>query len=197
MMEDELVKIWQSSPEQEQIKFEKSRLIIDMDSSLNRIHRVWKYMVIREAVAGAITVPIFAYVAFTHSFTLTRIGSVLIALGVIYILYRLLSIARQKPINYSDTYLDYLYKAREVLGMQKKALDNVVFWYVLPIAPGFILFLLGFIHIPEKTNIILFTFSLFIAVAIGAHYLNKWAAKKQFAPRLKKIDELIKVMEEG
>ncbi len=195
-MEDEIIKIWQSSPEVERIKFEKSRLMLDMDSSLKRIHRVWKYMVIRETLAGIIVIPVFAYVAYTHPFALTRIGSTLIVLSVIYILFRLLRIDRQKPNNYSETYLDYLYKTKEVLGIQKKSLDNVVYWYVLPIYPGLILFLLGFVHIPEKINLILLTFSLAIVVAIALHFLNRRAAKKEFIPRLQKIDELIKVMEE-
>lgn len=195
-MEDELIKIWQSSPEIEQVKFEKSRLMIELESSLNRIQRVWKNMLIRETLAAAICIPIFAYQVFTHPFTLTRIGSGLIVLAVVYIVFRLFRFKRQKPNNNSENYLDYLYSTREVLGIQKKALDNVVFWYVLPIFPGLILFMLGFTHIPEKTNIILFTFCLFIAMAIGAHYLNKWAAKKYYIPRLQKIDELIKVMEE-
>ena len=194
-MEDELIKIWQSSPEVEQIKFEKSRLMLDLKSSLSRIHRVWRNMLIRETLAFAICVPIFTYIACTHPFTLTRIGSGLILLAVVYIVFRLFRFKRQKPNNNSENYLDYLYSTREVLGIQKKALDNVVFWYVLPTSPGLILFMLGFIHIPEKTNIILFAFFLFIAMAIGAHYLNKWAAKKYYTPKLQKIDELIEVME--
>lgn len=196
MMEDELIKIWQSSPNQEQIKFEKSRLILDMKSSLDRIQRSWKYMLIRESLAATIGIPIFTYIAFTHPFTLTRIGSALTILAIIYIVFRLLRINRQKPNNYSETYMDYLYGSKEVLGVQKKALDNVLYWYVLPLYPGIILILLGFVHIPEKINMIIFTFSLALAMAIGIHFLNKWAAKKHFAPRLKKIDELIKVMKE-
>ena len=194
-MEDELIKIWQSSPQTEKIKFEKSRLMLDMENSLSRINRIWKNMIIRETLASAICIPIFTYQAFMHPFTLTRIGSGLIVLTVVYIVFRLFRFKRQEPNNNSENYLDYLYSTREVLGIQKKALDNVVFWYVLPVYPGFILFLLGFVHIPEKTNIILFTFSLLIAMTIGAHYLNKWAAKKYYAPRLQKIDELIEVME--
>lgn len=196
MIEDELTKIWQSSPEIEQVKFEKSRLMLDMESSLNRIRRGWKYMLIRETLASAITIPVFTYIAYTHPFTVTRIGSVWIVLSVIYIIFRLLRTDRQKPNNYSETYLDYLYKAREVLGIQKKSLDNVLYWYLLPLYPGLILFLLGFIHIPEKINIILLTFSTAIVVAIALHLLNKRAAKKKFVPRLKKIDELIKTLEE-
>lgn len=195
-MEDELIRIWQSSPKVEQIKFEKSRLILDLQSSLSRIHRGWKYMLIRETLASAIVIPVFTYVACTHPFTLTRIGSVLIVLSVIYIVFRLLRIDRQKPNNYSESYLDYLYKAREVLGVQKKSLDNVLYWYVLPLYPGLILILLGFVHIPEKINLILLTFSIAIIAAIGVHFLNKWAVKKEFIPRLQKIDELIQVMEE-
>lgn len=196
MMEDKLIKIWQSSPEVEQLKFEKSRLMLDLQSSLNRIHRSWRNMLIRESLAAVITIPIFTYQACTHQFTLTRIGSGLIVLAVIYIFFRLLSIKRQNPNDYSETYLDYLYMSKEVLGIQKKALDNVLIWYMLPIYPGLVLFMLGFVHIPEKLKYILLAISTTIGMSIGVHFLNKWAAKKQFTPRLQKIDELIEVMEE-
>jgi hypothetical protein len=55
---------------------------------------------------------------------------------------------------------------------------------------------MGFIHIPEKRKIIIITALAFVVIAILAHFLNKRAVKKEFAPRLKKIDELIQVLEE-
>ncbi len=50
MIEDELIKIWQSSSKQELIKFEKSKLMIELQSSLNRLHRWWKYLELSETL---------------------------------------------------------------------------------------------------------------------------------------------------
>ena len=38
MIEDELIKIWQSSSNQERVKFEKSKLMIELQLSLKRLN---------------------------------------------------------------------------------------------------------------------------------------------------------------
>ena len=195
-MEDELIKIWQSSPNQERIKFEKSKLMIDVQSSLDRIQRSWKYMIIRETIAAMITIPAFIHMTYYIPYTISKIGSIWIVLSVIYILVRFKSVKKYKPTDFTETYIDYLYKTKDYLNAQKKLLDTVLYWFILPVFPGFAMVLMGFIHIPEKRKLIVITALSFVILAILIHFLNKRAVKKEFVPRLKKIDELIKVMEE-
>ena len=195
-MEDELIKIWQSSPNQEKIKFEKSKLIIEVQSSLDRIQRSWKYMIIRETIAAIIAIPAFLFITYNVPYTISKIGSIWIVLAVIYILIRLKSAKKHKPTDLTETYIDYLYKTKDYLNAQKKLLDTVLYWYVLPVFPGYVLILLGFIHIPEKRKIIIIAALAFVVMAILAHFLNKRGVRKEFDPRLKKIDELIQVLEE-
>ncbi len=195
-MEDELIKIWQSSPNQERIKFEKSKLMIDVQSSLDRIQRLWKYMIIRETIAAMITIPAFIHMTYYIPYTISKIGSIWIVLSVIYILVRFKSVKKYKPTDFTETYIDYLYKTKDYLNAQKKLLDTVLYWFILPVFPGFAMVLMGFIHIPEKRKLIVITALSFVILAILIHFLNKRAVKKEFVPRLKKIDELIKVMEE-
>tara|TARA_R110001599_G_scaffold4032_3_gene21509 strand:- start:1381 stop:1971 length:591 start_codon:yes stop_codon:yes gene_type:complete len=196
MMEDELIKIWQSSPNQEKIKFEKSKLIIEVQSSLDRIQRSWKYMIIRETIAAIIAIPAFLFITYNVPYTISKIGSIWIVLAVIYILIRLKSAKKHKPTDFTETYIDYLYKTKDYLNAQKKLLDTVLYWYVLPVFPGYVLILLGFIHIPEKRKIIIIAALAFVVMAILAYILNKRGVRKEFDPRLKKIDELIQVLEE-
>jgi len=196
MVENELIKIWQSSPNQERIKFEKSRLILEVKSSIDRIQRSWKYMIIRETIAAIITILGFVFGTYYVPFTISKIGTIWIILSVIYILIRLNSTKKYKPTAFTETYIDYLYKTKERLNAQKKLLDRALYWLILPVFPGFVMVLMGFIHIPEKRKIIVITALAFVIVALLAHFLNKRAVKKEFIPRLKKIDELIKVMEE-
>ena len=195
-MEDELIKIWQSSPNQEKIKFEKSKLIIEVQSSLDRIQRSWKYMIIRETIAAIIAIPAFLFITYNVPYTISKIGSIWIVLAVIYILIRLKSAKKHKPTDFTETYIDYLYKTKDYLNAQKKLLDTVLYWYVLPVFPGYVLILLGFIHIPEKRKIIIIAALAFVVMAILAYILNKRGVRKEFDPRLKKIDELIQVLEE-
>lgn len=192
-MEDELIKIWQSSPEVEQIKFEKSRLMLDLESSLARLQRGWKNMQLREIIAAAIVAPFFMHKAFVAEQILVKIGAIWIVLSAIYIIYRLASTKNHKPNAITENYLDYLYQSKDYLGVQKNLLDSVIYWYFLPIAIGILLIFVGSMEINSRfyLNIV-----GLIVLGVGVHFLNKWSAKKYISPRLKKIDELINVMEE-
>jgi preprotein translocase subunit YajC len=68
-----------------------------------------------------------------------------------------------------------------------------MYWYFTPLAIGISLFFLGSIR---DTKELITKFTILIVMGVIVYFLNKRAVKKQIAPRLKKIDELIKVMEE-
>ena len=193
MMEDELIKIWQSSPNKERIKFEKSKLMIDVQSSLDRFHRTIKYRDLMETIPGIIIIPIFVYIAYTIPFTLSKIGAIWIILSIIYIIIRLQKAKKIRPSSFTETYRDYLIKTKEYLFIQKKLLDTVIYWYFSPIAIGIVLFSIGAIN---NIKDLLVNLGGLIVSGIIVYILNKRAIKKQITPRLKKIDELLKVMEE-
>jgi len=194
MIEDELVKIWQSSPNQERVKFEKSRLMIDVKSSLDHFHKQIKYRDLREQIAALLVIPVFAYYVYHIPFTLSKIASGLIVLWVIYVMIRMRNAKKHKPGAFTESYREYLYKSREYLKIQKQMLDNVLYWYILPAVFLVFLFTMG----PGITGRLPKILKMGIGnVVLGVviYYLNKRAVKKQFIPRLEKIDELIKVME--
>lgn len=195
MIEDELIKIWKSSPNQERVKFEKSRLMIDAQSSLDRFHKAIRNRDLAETIAAIIVIPIFAYYAYIVPHTLTKIASVLIALWAVYVMMRLKKARKSKPSAFTETYHEYLYKTREYLIVQKKLLDTALYWYILPGFAFILLFLIGFIGIPEKHEYIIKTGTLSIVLGVLMYFLNRRAVKKRITPRLKKVDELIKVME--
>lgn len=194
MIEDELIKIWQSSPNQERVKFEKSRLMIDVQSSMDRLHRKIKYRDLMEQIAIAITIPVFAYYAYSIPFILTKIASVLIILCGIYVAFRLRNAKRHKPSAFTETYLEYLYKTREYLNIQKQLVDNVLYWYVLPCIIPLFLFVLG-PGIEGRLPIVIKMGLLLTGMGAAIHFLNKRVVKHEFIPRLDKIDKLINVME--
>ena len=194
MIEDELIKIWQSSPNQERVKFEKSRLMIDVQASLDRLHRKIKYRDLMEQIAIVLGSPVFIYYAFSIPFILTKIASVLIVVWGIYVFIRLRNAKKYKPGAFSETYLVYLQKTRRYLEIQKQLLDNVLYWYVLPCMILILLFTLG-PGVSGRWPKIIQMGVILSGMAVAITYLNKRAVKRQITPRLEKIDVLIKTIE--
>ncbi len=196
MIEEELIKIWQSSTEVERVKFKKSRLMIDLQSSFDRLHKSIKYRDLIEIITAIIMILIFGYITYTVPFIISKIAAILIILWLIYVIFRLKSSKKYKPSAFTESYLDYLYKTKEYLHIQKKLLDSVLYWYILPPFIGIIIFLSGIWIIPETHNTIIITAVGAVGYGIFTYLLNKRKVKKEIIPRLRKMDGLIKVMKE-
>jgi CDP-diglyceride synthetase len=196
MMEEELIKIWQSSPNQERVKFEKSRLIIDVQSSMDKLHRAIKFRDWREQVAVIIVVPFFIAAVFFVPHIISKITSVAIVAWAIYVAVRLRNAKKHKPGAYSENYHDYLLKTRDYLRIQKRLLDSVIYWYILPGMTLTMLFTLGLVSESRNLSFLVKMAVGNVILAIVTYYLNKRAVQKEFVPRLAKVDELIKVMEQ-
>lgn len=198
MMEDELITIWQSSPNQEQIKFDKSRLILDTQSSLDKANKIIKYAILIEQSVGIIMIPIFLYHIYFVPFMLSKIASLLIVIWVIWYQLKLRSWKKSKPTNLSENYLEYLYQNQNYLKTLKKWADTALYWYISPCIIGVLLFIIGFIiggALVGNLKIIII-FSTIIGIGVGMYFYTKWTTKKIYTNRLTKIAELIKVMEE-
>ena len=197
-MEDELVKIWQLSPNQERVKFEKSRLMIDVQSSLDRFHRFVKYRDLMDTIPAILVVPAFALYSIIGPFTLSRIASGLIALWAIHLILRLRKAKKNKPSAMTGTYLDYLQKNRRFLMDQKELMDTILYWAVIPMITLVSLFFIGvFMGRPGPPIKRAIALGGNVVLGIVVYLMNKWAVKKQIMPRLEKVDELINVMAKG
>ncbi len=197
MIEKELIKIWQSSPNQEQVKFEKSRLMIDVQANVDQFHKSMKWLYLREAIGAIVVIPIFAVYAFIFPQILTKIASVLIILWGIYILRVIQKTQKQIPLEYTTSYLEYLHQTKSYLELQKKLRDNIIYWYVSPLFSFVFLFMLGFVI--DEPNIITYIMQIgtFCFVCGGIIYLlNRISSKKFVEPKLKKVNELILTLEE-
>ena len=87
MIEQELIQIWKSSPQVEQVKFEKSRLMMDVQSSLDRFHKATKRLIFIESMAAIIVMPIFIAYVFVIPVLLSKIASAMIAIWIGYVMY--------------------------------------------------------------------------------------------------------------
>ena len=191
MIEDELIKIWQSSSNQERIKFEKSKLMIELQSSLGRLHKWWNYIELLEVVSAIIGILLCVVATLLIPFVLIKIAVVLIMICAILLIIKHQGVRKFKPSDLAENYLDYLQKNREYLEAQKKFLKTYVNWGILPSYPIMILATVG---VWGKVPVAFILFNNVAAIALGfyGYLLNKKRVKNEINPRIDRIDELIK-----
>ncbi len=197
MIEDEFIKIWQSSNNQERIKFEKSKLMIELQSSLGRLDRWWHYMELVEVTLAVIGILLSGFLAYIIPVILLKVVMILIAILAIYLTSKYQGIKKYKPNDLEENYLEYLKKNRKYLEVQKNFLKTYINWGILPIYPIMLLFVIG-IWSKVSAYFILIIFINVAAIIIGGYgyFLNQKRVKKKINPRLKKINTLIKLIEE-
>lgn len=195
MIDDELIKIWKSSPLQEQVKFDKSRFLLDVQSSVDDFYKQMKTLYIRESMGAFVAMPMFIAYAFLMPHILTKIGFILVALGVGYILYVIKKSKSKMPDQFAMSYLQYLQKTKEFLEESKRNRETVLIWYLLPIVAPLWLSMVGFyLNDSDALNYMLIAVGGSILASIGIHFMNRRSVKKLVVPKLEKVNDLIKTM---
>ncbi|MEO0572346.1 MAG: hypothetical protein AAF039_11630 [Bacteroidota bacterium] len=203
MIENELIALWQSSPKHEQIKFERSKLMLEVQDKLDSFDRAVKRRDwIEIGAAIFIVVPLFAYETYRQPNYLTKFGAIWIIMYCFYVTYRLLKAKKNKPQE-NCSYLEYLKQSKGYLEKQKNLLQNVTYWYILPALIGAIIMLTGMSDLLNKSwqEIIRIKklwkmLPIMILITVFIDQINKRAVKKELLPRIKKVNELIHLMEE-
>ncbi|MCL6265750.1 hypothetical protein [Flagellimonas myxillae] len=202
MIENELIQIWQSSPKHERIKFEKSKLMLDVQSKLNSFDRAVKRRDFIEISVAILMTPLFLYQVYRQPNLLAKIGAIWIVAYILFVVYKLLKAKKGKPSE-ASSYLEYLKESKSYLEKQKRLIESVLYWYILPGLMGCAIFLIGSLDLLNKTwqeiikiKKVWVGLSSFIGVGVFTYWLNKRAVKKEFIPRLERVDELIRLMEE-
>tara|TARA_R110002050_G_scaffold280806_1_gene427881 strand:+ start:2019 stop:2606 length:588 start_codon:yes stop_codon:yes gene_type:complete len=195
MIEDELIKIWQSSSNQERIKFEKSKLMIELQSSLKRLNRWWNYMELSETILAVFGVLVSTFLIFKIPFILTKIALALMIICAVYLIIKYRTVKKYQPSDLENDYLKYLKKNREYLQAQKKFLKTYFYWGILPVYPIMLLFT---ISVWEKVPIYLIVLINVATIGMGVYgyFLNKKRVKKEITPRISGINELINQLEQ-
>ena len=197
MIDNELIKIWKSSPHQEQVKFDKSRFMLDVQSSVDDFYKQVKALHIRESMGAFVAIPLFTIYAFLMPHLLSKIGFILVALGAVYILYVTKKSKSSVPDQFALNYLQYLQKTKEFLEKSKRYRETILIWYLLPIVLPLWLAMVGvYLDNADALNYMLVTVGVSIVASIGIHFMNKRSANKIVAPRLEKVNNLIKTMKE-
>jgi len=198
MIEDELIKIWQSSSNQERIKFEKSKLMIELQSSLNRLHKWWNYLELSESILAVFGVLVSIFLLFKIPFILTKMAIALIMICAVYLIIKYQRIKKFKHSDLEENYLNYLKKNKEYLLVQKKFLKTYFYWGILPVFPIMILFNISIWNkIPENFIIgLIFINIATIGIGVYGYLTNKKRVKKEINPRISRVNELINKLEQ-
>lgn len=196
MIEDELMNIWQSSSNQERLKFEKSKLMLELQASLGRLHRWWRYIERVNVISALITIPMFMAIVFWAPYTSVKIASVLVIVWSIYVGIRMSRIQKFKPSDLEENYLHYLEKTKVYLLAQKKMIETSLNWVMLTIYPIILLFFVDLWEIPLARYMAVGAFLALVGVGVYEYYRSKRRVKNEIIPRIHRIDALMDSLQE-
>jgi hypothetical protein len=96
-----------------------------------------------EYSAAAIVVCAFAWAGLAASHPVAQLGAWLVALGAIYVCWKLYALARAASRREMDQAASWADFHRGELVRQRNALQSVWRWYLGPLVPGLVLFWIG------------------------------------------------------
>lgn len=209
MVEQELKDLWRNSSQVEKIKFDLSRLLIDLNNKADKLDKVIRKRDIREIGASVLGAVLFVYFAYDIPFVITRIGCALTIAWFIYLVYKLRNNRQLKiPIDLTLPFKVQLDNQKQNMEQEARLLNTVLYWYVLPPFLANIVFIIGIgdpilsgwdsnlanylpTNLEDKLRMIGFLalFNVFIV------WLNKRAVRKTIKPIIEDIDRLQKQLE--
>ena len=197
MLEQELKDIWRNSSEAEKIKFEMSRLLIDLKSKVSRIERSIRIRDMADIITAILTIPIFGYLALEIPFVVSKIGCVLSMIGLAIIIFKLWDVKKHKiPVEPSLSFRKQLANQKAYLIQEAQLMSTIFYWGLLPglVAHAILVLGLGDPMEYEWSNIIASQFLpvpliykigylLFCAILFaGIFWMNKRVVKKTLQP---------------
>jgi hypothetical protein len=205
MLEQELKEIWKTASQVERIKFDLSRLMIDLNKKMRSIERAIRRRDRREIVAAVLMIPIYGYLAYEIPFMMSKIGSIVILIWCVYVIFKLRNVQKTKrKTDLSLSFSEQLESQKTHMTQQVKLLDTVLYWYILPPYIGNIIFIFGLSDPSEYewSNIVLdvylplsmpYKIAYLVSGAIVSGvilWLNKSIVKKTLKPLIDETEEV-------
>lgn len=205
MLEQELKELWKNSSETEKIKFEMSRLLIDLKNRLSRIERSIRNRDKAEITTAILMIPIFGYFAYEIPFVVTKVGCILTMIWFGYLIFKLRNVKKHKlSINPALSFREQLANQKAYLLQQARLIDTVLYWYLLPPLVAHAILVLGLgdpaeygwsniianeiLPIPLINKIVYLIFAAVLYA--GILWINKRTVKKNYKPVIKDIERV-------
>jgi len=177
-----LQKLWANQPTE---GFAMS--IAEVRKQADLFHRRTKLRNRVEYLSSFLVVVIFGLYAWYLPGLLTKLGSVLVAAGTLFVswqLHRRIGVTDVPELSSDASCIAY-YRAE--LERNRRALQSIWLWYLLPFVPGLVMTLYGmYRHSPSAHLLVLAVAGICAAFFVLVWALNRWAA----ARLQKKIDQL-------
>lgn len=209
MLEQELKNIWKSSSEIERIKFDLSRLMMDLNDKMKGLERAIRRRDRREIGAAVIGIPLFAYLAYELPFPVAKLAALLNIGHFIYLIIKFRRMQKKKrPVDFAASFTEQLDHQKSDMQEQVRLLDSVLWWYVLPPYLLNIMLIAGigdpatydWAPLLKDSVPVMATEKITMIMGLGIFYalivwMNKRAVKKTLKPTISEIDRVLLQLE--
>lgn len=207
MNDDELKKLWQQQPLRDpapSAALTQAQLTSAMQNKTSFLRRCLDARDLRELLACAFIIIIFGGYFFYQTSLISRLGGLIVIGGAIFIVGKLVYARRTSPpAPPGATVVESLRAELHSVRTQSKLLGTVLWWYLLPLTVGELVFTWGNIQDTKLTTLLLMipiniVISLvIIAINVFVYRLNKSARLKQLLPLETQLLSLLHSAETG
>ncbi len=144
MLEQELKDLWRNSPEEEKIRFDLSRLLIDLNGQLADLNARIKRRDRNDIITMLVSIPVFCYLVNIIPFPITKTGLVLAILGTIWHVFKRRNhYLRRLPVDHTKPFKEQLEVQKLNLLHEEKLMSTVLYWFLIPSFIPFAVSILG------------------------------------------------------
>ena len=195
MNEDELKQLWQQQPLRSPA-VSTAQLVSAMQKQTSQLRGVLLMRDVRELLACVIVGVIFGVYFFTNRAPVARLGALVTVAGSIFIAWKILHARRATPAAKPDaTVVESLRAELRSVRIQSQLLRSVLWWYLLPLAVGTLVFVWG---ITPGDLVFKVAFTLVtLALDVFIYRLNQRARSRQLLPVEDQLQSLLHSAETG
>ena len=195
MTDEELKVIWKASNERMQSINLHSIQLNNMNEQIKKFEKTIRRRNNIEILAAIGIIACFGFYASIKPEPLAKIGAILTMLYAFNVIYQLKKTASMQPsFDIMSSLKEQLIDYQMYILAEQKLLKNVFYWYLLPMLPGLVLFLIGTGITPIQA---VAYFGVFVPLGFTfVYYINRKTVERKFRPLLEDIDEILKSFEE-
>lgn len=192
---EELKKIWKKQEADEQESLTKEQLVVMLNNKLISFDEKIKRRDWLEIGAAVVIALACLIILFDTQSVWYQLGCLTLIIASGTIIYKLIA-ARNKDtfnnIRADKTFREHLREELDKMKTQKKLLESVLSWYLLPIFIGLVFFVIGF----EQQLLVKILYLAAVVILYGYIWkLNQDAVTEKVDPIIKDLEEALNFLE--